>query len=311
MDTRIIQVMVIMPPATGFFADVKLGLAEFARRKGNWKFLFIRNVKEALPMLSRYQPDGIIVEFNNPQWMMSLLEYNRPCVSISDTFHQPVPCVAIDDMAVGRLAADYFLGKGFENFGFIGEKGKAYPVLYSELRSQGFFELIQETGYTGDEFLVPPGSRVLLPDTEQSLVNWIKGLPCPVGVLAANDGLGQQLMQVCESAGMNIPDQVAVLGVDNDPVECEFCRPTLSSIDTAAHRVGREACLLLEQLLMGVNPINRTRLIPPAAVVTRQSTDMLAVGDSDVASAVRFIRDHVDQPINTTALSRSPGALQS
>jgi LacI family transcriptional regulator len=116
---------------------------------------------------------------------------------------------------------------------------------------------------------------------------------------------GLQVVEACRLAGLRVPDEVAVVGVDNDDLFCGLARPSLSSIIVPAERIGFEAAAVLERLLAGAKAPRNPRLIPPAGVVTRQSSDVLAGGDPDVTAAVRFIRDHGHRPISVEDVLRA------
>ena len=124
------------------------------------------------------------------------------------------------------------------------------------------------------------------------MATWVDSLPKPVGLMACNDLRAHQVLMVCSERNIAVPDEVAVIGVDNDELICELCHPPLSSIEQNPERAGYEAAALLDRLLDGKTPPVAPIVIEPLGVVHRQSTDVVAVGDADVAAAIRFIRTH-------------------
>jgi LacI family transcriptional regulator len=146
---------------------------------------------------------------------------------------------------------------------------------------------------------------------EAEVAHWVEALPRPVGLMACNDIRGQQVLNACREVGIAVPEEVAVLGVDNDDVLCDLSYPTLSSIVPDTHRIGHEAAALLERMIGGESPPRKSTLIPPLGVVTRRSTDVLAIEDRHLARAVRFIREHacegitVEDVLEHVPLSRS------
>jgi LacI family transcriptional regulator len=124
------------------------------------------------------------------------------------------------------------------------------------------------------------------------LGKWLRDLPKPVALLACNDMRAQQIMTVCDVEGIRVPDEVAVLGVDNDDVLCELCDPPLSSIDPDVEQIGYAAAALLDKMVRGETPPERRILVEPRCVVARRSTDALAIGDREAAEAIRFVQDH-------------------
>jgi LacI family transcriptional regulator len=192
-------------------------------------------------------------------------------------------------------------------------------VLFSELRESQFVSRLAGQGYPVYVFHYPPlGNPNGLAAIEAHaaaqmprLVQWLKELPKPVGIFACNDMRGQQILAACNKAEIAVPDEVAVLGVDNDDVQCELSNPPLSSIEPNAQSIGYAAARMLQQLLDG-QPAPRARvLIEPMRVITRRSTDVLAIADQRVAEAARFVREHacdgmgVDMMVDRLKTSRS------
>jgi LacI family transcriptional regulator len=143
------------------------------------------------------------------------------------------------------------------------------------------------------------------------LAVWLKSLPKPVGLMACNDMRALQVLDVCGEHGVAVPDEVAVIGVDNDSVQCELCDPPLSSVDPGTQRVGYEAAALLARMLAGRTPRKTPMLIEPAGVVTRRSTAAPAPADPCVAAAMRFMHEHYSRPIGTADILRQIGVSRS
>jgi LacI family transcriptional regulator len=140
---------------------------------------------------------------------------------------------------------------------------------------------------------------------ENDLARWLRGLPKPVGIMASYDIRGQQVLAACRGAGLAVPDEVAVIGVDNDALLCELASPPLSSVIPNAHRAGYEAAALLDQQMAGKRVAATAHLIAPLGIAARQSTDVLAVDDREVARAVQFIREHACEGINVADVLRA------
>jgi LacI family transcriptional regulator len=125
------------------------------------------------------------------------------------------------------------------------------------------------------------------------LADWLRKLPKPIGLMACNDMRGRQVLSVCEEAGIVVPEEVAVIGVDNDEVQCELSNPPLSSINLNVKKIGYEAAALLHRLIDGkTKSPPTTMLVPPLGVVTRRSSEVLAIMDREIADAVRFVREN-------------------
>jgi LacI family transcriptional regulator len=212
-----------------------------------------------------------------------------------------VPRIVTDDEAVARLAVGHFLERGFRHFAFCGFLGADY----SDARSACFERLVGEAGHschvyraaerptaTGTEALEQRGWAA-----EAEVGRWVEALPKPVGLMACNDIRAQQVLTACRASGVAVPDEVAVLGVDNDDVLCDLADPPLSSAEPDTHRIGFDAAALLERMMAGEPAPGGIVTVPPLGVVTRRSTDVLAVEDRAISRAVRFIRDHACEGI--------------
>jgi LacI family transcriptional regulator len=142
-------------------------------------------------------------------------------------------------------------------------------------------------------------------------MKWLEQLPKPVGIMACNDIRGQQVVNACRHLGLLVPDEVAVTGVDNDEVLCELSDPPLTSVAPNTGRIGYEAAALLELMMKGGERPKVPIAIPPLGIVTRRSTDVLAIPDRPIAAALRLIREHacdgirVPDLLKVAALSRS------
>jgi LacI family transcriptional regulator len=202
---------------------------------------------------------------------------------------------------VVRLAAEHLLSLGLRQFAFCGFAG----IYYSEKRSQYFAEYLAAKGHAVQIFSARAKRRRLDPSAleEESvppggdMAAWLRSLPKPVGLLAVTDNRGHQVLNVCGEHAVAVPDEVAVIGVDNDEMLCELCEPPLSSVALNPWKVGYEGAALLDRMLRGKSPPRQQTLIPPLGVVTRKSTDVVTLVDADLAAALRLIRQRACQRI--------------
>jgi LacI family transcriptional regulator len=142
---------------------------------------------------------------------------------------------------------------------------------------------------------------------QDDLGRWLKSLPKPVGIMACNDIRGQQVMNACRRVEVLVPEEVAVIGVDNDELFCELSDPPLTSIALDTLRIGYEAAALLERIMSREKPPEQPILIPPKGIVTRRSTDVLAMDDRQLAAGARFLREHVFDNISVNDMARAAG----
>ena len=262
--------------------------------------------------LSEWHGDGIIAAVADIE-VEVIRGFGIPTVDVAGFMRDDnVPLVHTDDHAVGRLGAEHLLERGFHHFGFI-----EYPeYFWSVHRRIAFEEVLRGSGFGTAVHKVPYPSRTsggpgAWEKQQQGLVEWIRTLPKPVGVMAATDLLGQQFLEACQRAGVVVPEQVAVVGADNDELVCNICLPPLSSVIINDHQRGYQAAAVLDQLMRGEAPPREPVYVVPAGVASRASTDILAIEDQTLATALRFVRDHaceaigVDDVVRAVPVSRS------
>ncbi len=192
-----------------------------------------------------------------------------------------VPHVTNDDLAVGRLAAEHLLDSGLRSFGWFSPRTGGPAAL----RREGFAGRLAEAGHPCSFSDAGPDPR-----------GWVAKLQTPVGVMAFNDLAARELLWHCRHLGLRVPGEVAVVGVDDDPLFCAFSSPPLSSIVTGTHRIGYLAAEIVHRRWLGEEVPEDPPPVPPVRLVVRQSSDLLAVEDADVAAALRTIRGRACAP---------------
>ena len=222
-----------------------------------------------------------------------------------------LPTVMIDNRNIVDLGLGHLLDRGFANVAFCGVLRGANTRI--DERCDLFVESAHRTGRKCFVFPahVARDRRASWEAEQERLVRWVSDLPKPVGVMACFDDRGYQLLEACRRAQVVVPEQVAVIGVDNDELLCNLSTPPLSSVDLDAKRAGYEAARLLDSLMHGESAPTAPILLPASHVVARQSTDIMAVADPDLARIIRFIRDNacrgirVADALNQSKLSHS------
>lgn len=239
--------------------------------------------------LARWNGNGIIARIENASIAEALRQVGAPIVDVSAARLIPsLPWFETDDGAIAHLAADHLLERGFKYFAYAGDA----RFNWSKWRCEHFQNCIRAAGR--ECFAYHPTKGFSLNDEGQvdDLATWIRELPKPVGVMACYDLRGLQVLDACRRSGVAVPDEAAVIGVDNDDLLCELSHPPLTSVIPNTHRTGYEAAKLLDEMMSGKKVRGETHLIPPLGIATRQSTDVLAIEDRNVARAVHFIREH-------------------
>lgn len=286
------------------------GILEFARGRGRW---LVSRVPERLDLsvewLRHWDGDGALVVLTNRRQAALARRLRMPVVNLGGYLEHPgVATVAADDLVIGRIAAEHLLERRFIRFGYFGPRG----VWYSERRHEGFRGRAVEGGgrvealWAAGPFESPRGWV----DEREELVRWLGRLRPPVGILAGNDQRALMVLEACARAGHRVPEDVAVVGVDNDLVACEFSSPGLTSVDRDDRAHGMRAAEVLDRLMSGRGVGRGAILVAPRGVVGRASTDSVAIEDPDVALAVARAREQigerygVERMLDWTGLSR-------
>lgn len=289
------------------------GVSRYERSHGQWAaFLDDEARAEHDPRWLRRRPwRGVISRHTTAALVRACAELKLPLVDLNDTPPFPgVPKIRPDNVAIGHLGAEHFLERGYRHFGFTGFANDDW----SRERRDGFVEALALAGRACDVFDVGwPGDLTPSWDAKQTaaLGAWLGHLPKPSAVMASNDLRALQVIGAAQDAGLLVPEEVAVLGANNDAFRCDLSYPPLSSVEPNAFQSGYEAAELLAELMAGGSPGPRERRIEPVGVVTRHSTDVLAIDDRNVAAALSFIREHACQGITVDEVLRHAHASRS
>ena len=305
---RIPRVILILETSRFFGRKFLLGIAKYARLHGHWSFYtepngFVSN----LPELRDWHADGIIMRDIKASEQVLSLKIPTVLVPHNHESHPEIPSVKTNGEAISKMAADHLFDRGLRNFAYCGFDDSSWS-----LERQNYFEkLINARGYTLSIFQQPRCSAKRRWETDQTLMaDWLGKLTKPVGIMACNDDRGQHVLEACKIEQLRVPEEVAVIGVDNDDLICDLCDPPLSSVALDTENAGYEAAKLLDNLMKGNKEVDNTIWVEPTYVQTRYSTDIVATEDKDLANAISFIRDNfrrnirVKDVVESTMLSR-------
>ncbi|MBN2292829.1 MAG: DNA-binding transcriptional regulator [Pirellulales bacterium] len=314
-----LRVALLVESSYSFGRRLQQGVAAFSRAYGPWTF-YHEDRGQDDPVredLAKWKPDGVLARISNPRLAKQLQRLKVPIVDLCD--HDLVPVsgrVIVDHAAVVKMAVDHLRECGFEHLAFTG-----FPkAVFSCCREQAFIQYVKSLHITPHVHVpppsknVPPGEKEGLGQIETdalryapALANWLRKLPKPIGILACNDRRAQQLLTVCSNLELEVPDRVAVIGVDNDEVCCDLSNPSLSSVDPAAFRIGFQAAEMLQEAVYRTGkpqsdntPPVKIQAVEPVGVIRRTSTDVLAFADSELTDIVRFIRENACNGLNTS-----------
>jgi LacI family transcriptional regulator len=278
------------------------GIARYSRLHGPWSFLWgPRGLEEALPQLGSWTPDGIIAR---DSVLDVAAHHNVPMVIVghSRDFVSGVANIITHSEAIGALAAQHLLDCGLRSFAYCGLPS----ISWSRARSDSFGEAVEKAGFAVSVYPLRGGRRVSSWQGEISRMSaWLKSLPLPVGLMACNDDRAHQVAEVCKIVGLRVPEDVAVIGVDNDELVCGLASPPLSSISIDFEQAGFEGAGHLDGMMSGVKREHHIISAHPTHIVPRHSTDMLAVEDENVALALRFIRKNRLEPIRVGDVAKA------
>lgn len=303
---RVPHVALLIETSRSYGRALLRGVRRYMTEHGPWSlFLELRALEsDAPPWLKNWQGDGILTRTGSQAMADAIRRAHVPTVELRSTrLEHDFPFVGVDNHSLGRLVAEHLLERGFRHFG-VYELG---TETYFEERRDDFVQTLQSRGIVCDAYR-PRGRRERPADWERAqadLAAWATGLPKPVGVMACTDQLGFWLLDACRRAELNVPEDVAVVGVENDSSLCDTATPPLSSVDVNGECVGYEAARLLDQMMNGAPKPTEPILIEPRGVVTRQSSDVVAVDQPLLAQSLRFIRAHACDGINVSDLLRA------
>ncbi len=283
------------------------GLGNYLRLHGHWT-IYGEPKRLALPLksLRTWRGDGIIAQITDRVNLQQYRAAARRGIDVVDVAGLVpdigLPQVISDSIAIGRMAAEHFIERGYKNLGFSGTPG----LLHSDQRLAGFRQAAQQAKIDIQVFNPHRMHRVLGINEadDQELTRWVLSLTKPCGVMALSDGRARQLAEACHRASVRVPDQIAIIGVDNDEIICELMAPRLSSVAVPTEQIGYAAADMLAALMAGNPPDQQQVLIPPTAVAERYSTAALAIEDPDVAAALRLMRENRGKPYNVDQLLR-------
>jgi LacI family transcriptional regulator len=286
------------------------GIARYARIYGPWQLNHIArdfydsssrqaNILRSLTEIIK-NSDGIIML--EPDAVDFTRNLDIPIViasTIRDTRVSAKPTILTDSKKIGEMGANYFLQKGFKNLAFCGIR----KMLWSDHREKYFTDTVKKNG------IKPFSNKLTYPQRERfkdlnmdRIGQWILRIPKPVGVMACNDACGKFIIDACRRNSISVPDEVAVLGVDNDDILCDLTYPSLSSISLNTEKGGFDAAALLDKLIKGVVSDNQIIVIEPIGVQERQSTDIIAVDDKMVSAIINYIKRNSKIPLQVTDL---------
>jgi LacI family transcriptional regulator len=310
------RIALIYDARSTYDLKVMSGVAAYLQENDRYSVFIEENAlkDQRLPELKSWDGDGIIGNFDDPGIARRVTQARLPVVGFGGGYgwyaEGSIPYFYTNNRAISTLTADHLLDRGFKHFAYCGY-AKSPINGWSQEREHAFVNYLRRRASTCAVFDRFPRSNHHWATFQRSLGEWLQKLPKPIGVMAANDNRGRQVLEACRAYEIAVPDDVAVVGVDNDELLCRLSSPPLSSVEQGAKALGYAATALLAQMIEGHHSRKRHYVSDPSGIVTRQSSDVLAIDDPKVSEAMVFIRDHasegikVPQVVNAAAISRS------
>ncbi|HEX3131951.1 MAG TPA: DNA-binding transcriptional regulator [Planctomycetota bacterium] len=301
---RLRRVALLIETTRSYTRDLLLGVRRYLAEHGPWStFLELRSLDSSPPpWLRTWDGDGILTRTFTTETADAIAATGLPTVELRSTrFHPHVPFVGMDNAHIGHLVAEHFLERGYRQFAVYALDSEPY---FTE-RVENFRATIAKAGYLCTVLPQRGGDGVRdWEQTQRALMTWLKGLPKPIGIFAANDQLGVRLLDACQRAGIAVPEAVAVVGTEDEQTLCTFASPPLTSVRFDGATVGWRAAQLLDRLMAGGKAPASETLIPPPGIRVRASSDALVITDALVADAARLIREHAHEGIGVEQVCR-------
>lgn len=303
------HVALLIETSRAYGRNVLQGVVHFLKQHAPWSVYIQPHGLESPPprWLKHWRGDGILARINDQAMARAVHQTGLPTVDLR--FAIPdlgLPTVGIDNRSVVQMAYQHLTDCGFRQVGFCGVP--RVQSVWMDLRRDLFRQLAQADGRPCHIFENSCAADATTWEDEQAAIAaWVVALPKPIGVMACNDDRGQQVLDACRRVNVLVPEEVAVIGVDNDEILCNLASPSLSSVDINTVQVGYEAAALLDRLMAGDRSPDTPLLLPPRGVVPRGSTEVLAMDDRDLAAAIRFIREHACEGLRVKEVERKVG----
>jgi len=306
------RVALLIETSRTYGRELLHGVRRYVTEHGPWSiFAEIRDLESKPPTwLRTWDGDGILTRTVSQTMIDAVQAVGVPTIELRSTklLHK-FPFVGINNTDLGKMCAEYLLERGYQHFGVYELTTEHFFIE----RSRSFASFINKSGFVCHAFRQSSNREkpMVWEKQQRLLVDWLMQLPKPIAILACTDQLGFWLLDACARAEIAVPEQVAVLGVENDETLCSMSNPPLSSARLGGERVGYEAAALLDRWMDGGRAPKKKTLLSPIGIETRRSTDIVAVADPLLGQALKLVRDQaceglrVDDLLHEIPLSRS------
>jgi LacI family transcriptional regulator len=310
-SSRLPRVALLIETTRTYTRELIAGIRRYTAEHGPWStFIELRALDSSPPpWLKNWDGDGILTRTFTEEMNRAVTATGLPAVEIrSTTLPHERPFVGVDNGLIGQTVADHFLNRGYRHFAVYGLRTESFFVE----RIQKFVKRVESEGHTCVELSGQAASHPKdWENTQERLMTQLRDLPKPAGIFAANDQLGVYLLDACLRIGISVPEEIAVVGCENEETLCGLATPPLTSVRFDGLRIGYEAARLLDRLMQGGKASRDAVLIPPRGIVTRESSDDLVINDPMVVHACRLIRLHAADGVTVEDLCQRLNASRS
>lgn len=311
------QVALLLETSTEYGRGLLRGILRYSHLHGPWDlYVAPGHLNQALPKVTDWRGTGIIARMGSEEMGRLIRETGLPFVASSlresgePTYRAGYGEIRTDSAAIAQMAAEHLIQAGFRNFAFCGFGN----LNWSAQREKSIVQFLKERGYPCPAHRLTEANWMQRPNWIESwnheqpiLVKWLQSFPKPVGLMTCNDACGREVLQACGAAGLHVPDQVAVVGVDNDEMMCELSNPPLSSVALDLSKAGYEAAQLLDALMSGQPVKEKVVWVRPTRVAVRGSSDVVVQDDPVIARALQFIREHARENLGVGNIAEGAG----
>jgi len=311
MEKENLRIILLVELSRPIGRDLVRGIIRYSRLYGPWSFYAEQLwIKDQINKVKDWKADAVVVHYDDENVLNKVSELNIPTISTNGFHKDKFPQfndITGNNFQIGKIAAEYFLNRGFKNFAYC---GAALPTSWSTQRAASFKEHIFDK-HNNPTFSDWISTDIPKWDLEQkTMAQWLLSLPKPVAVFACNDERGQHVLNACRLADIKVPFEVAVLGVDNDDILCNLSDPPLSSIVLNFEKAGFQTAQAISDLARPGANGKKEITIEPVNVITRLSTDITAIEDKTVLSALNFIKKNADKAVQVSDVAAYIGMTE-
>lgn len=307
------RVALLIETSRGYGRGLLRGIVRYARLHGPWSFYITPgDFEQALPKMKLWGGAGIIARVETKEMANAVLAADVSTVLLDAdprvTGKAPklelLSEVSSDSEGAVRMAVGHLLERGFEYVAYVGIPHR----VWSDRRLAAFCDAMREAGFEPNIYPFPHSKRDGSWEREQPiLAKWIEELPKPIGVMACNDDRGRGVLEACRMAGVRVPEEVAVIGIDNDELLCELADPPLSSVALNTEHGGYRTAHLLDQLMHGKISTPQHLVVEPTQVIARRSTDVQTYNGKEVGAALSFIHRYRARNFTVSDVAKTVG----